>query len=97
MIEMAGKSWCDGTYLINRKNSKIWVIEYIISGKGTVKDIENPEKEYYPQADDIYLLSAGKNHFYFFPKFSLFFDIHYLFAVFFCHRKLNSTLLPFYN
>lgn len=65
VIEMAGKSWCDGTYLINRKNSKIWVIEYIISGKGTVKDIENPEKEYYPQADDIYLLSAGKNHFYF--------------------------------
>lgn len=65
IIEISGKSWCDGTYLINRKNAKIWVVEYILSGCGTVRDTAEPGLEYYPQADDVYLLEAGKDHYYF--------------------------------
>lgn len=65
VIEMSGKSWCDGSYLINRKNAKIWVVEYVLSGSGTVRDPGEPEREYYPQADDVYLLEKGKDHYYF--------------------------------
>lgn len=65
VIEMSGKSWCDGSYLINRKNAKIWVVEYILSGRGTVRDMSEPGREYHPEADDVYLLEAGKDHYYF--------------------------------
>lgn len=65
VIEMSGKSWCDGSYLINRKNAKIWVVEYVLSGRGTVRVSSEPGREYYPQADDVYLLPEGKDHYYF--------------------------------
>ena len=65
VIEMSGKSWCDGSYVINRKQAKIWVVEYVLSGRGTVRDTAEPEWEYYPQADDVYLLEAGKDHYYY--------------------------------
>lgn len=65
VIEMSGKSWCDGTYLINRKNARIWVVEYVLSGSGTVRVSSEPGREFYPQADDVYLLPEGKDHYYF--------------------------------
>ena len=36
-IQMAGISYCDATYKIDRKNSDIYCFEYIIKGEGTVK------------------------------------------------------------
>lgn len=61
-IEIAGKSWCDGSYRIYREHSAIWVLEYIESGRGT---IQMKDQKYYPQAGDVYLLPAGKRHLYF--------------------------------
>lgn len=65
VIEIGGKSWCDGSYLINRKQAKIWVVEYVLAGRGTVRDTSDPNREYYPEADDVYLLEAGKDHYYY--------------------------------
>lgn len=61
-IELAGKSLCDGSYRIYREHSSIWVLEYIVSGRGT---IQTEGKEYFPQAGDVYLLPAGREHCYF--------------------------------
>lgn len=61
-VSMCGISYCDGTYLINRPNSKVSVIEYILSGTGTVKEDENT---FYPSEGDIYFLKSGHNHFYY--------------------------------
>ena len=35
-IEMTGISYCDETYRIARKNSSMYVFEYILDGEGTV-------------------------------------------------------------
>ena len=35
--ELVGLSYCDGTYYQARKNSDVTVIEYILSGTGTVQ------------------------------------------------------------
>lgn len=64
-IEMAGISYCDGTYKIERKNSNLYCFEYIIKGKGTV--IINDEV-YTPVEGDIYILQKGSNHKYYSDK-----------------------------
>lgn len=61
-IELAGISYCDGSYRINRQKSPCLCVEYIIEGEGTVI-FEG--KNYYPQKGDIYILPPGKDHFYF--------------------------------
>lgn len=63
-IELAGKSWCDGSYRIAREHSNIWVLEYIISGQGTIFHVGSKNKFYYPKAGDVYLLPMGSKHVY---------------------------------
>ncbi len=64
-IEMAGISYCDGTYKIERRNSNIYCFEYIIKGTGTV--IINDEI-FTPSEGDVYILHRGSNHRYFSDK-----------------------------
>ena len=59
---MAGISYCDATYKIDRKNSDIYCFEYIIKGEGTVK-IKN--HEFIAVEGDIYILPKGCDHLYF--------------------------------
>ena len=61
-IDLAGISYCDGSYQISRPNSAIGCVEYIISGSGTV--ISNG-KTFYPHAGDTYILFPGDDHNYF--------------------------------
>ncbi len=61
-IEMAGISYCDGTYKIERTNSSVYVFEFILSGQGTV--VYN-SKVFHPSAGDIYILHQGSNHVYY--------------------------------
>lgn len=64
IIEIAGKSWCDGSYRIARDKPRMWVLEFILSGTGTVhSDTEN--LDYHPQVGDVYLLPPNQKHLYF--------------------------------
>lgn len=60
-VSLAGISYCDHTYRIGRVNSDVTVIEYIISGSGSLSISGNT---YYPAAGDIYILPEGTNHSY---------------------------------
>lgn len=62
IIELAGISYCDGSYKIHRSNSKCMVTEYILSGEGTVS---LDGKKYTAREGDIYLLPAGHNQLYY--------------------------------
>ncbi|QTH41404.1 helix-turn-helix transcriptional regulator [Cohnella sp. LGH] len=64
-FELAGKSFCDGTYRIVRPRSTVSSIEYIIRGRGTVI-IDS--REFYPKAGDTYFLHQGHDHLYFSDK-----------------------------
>ncbi len=61
-VEMCGVSYCDASYVIDRKQSPFFVIEYVVSGKGTViEDGVSAEA----CAGDVYFLRAGRsNHYY---------------------------------
>lgn len=61
-IELAGITYPDPHYQIERKNSSIFCLEYIIEGEGIVY-IDN--KEYSPKKGDIYILPAGHNQMYY--------------------------------
>lgn len=61
-VELAGVSYCSGTYRINRKKSEIMCIEYILSGCGTVK---TRGKTFYPKQGDSYFLLPGEDHLYY--------------------------------
>ena len=61
-ITTAGTSYCDGTYKIVRKNSKLACIEYIIKGSGTI-NING--KIYCPKEGQSYFLPPGTDHEYF--------------------------------
>jgi len=62
IVEMAGISYCDGSYRIARSLSDIAVFEYVISGRGTVKENDEP---FYPEAGDVYLLHPNCSHLYY--------------------------------
>ena len=66
-VEMIGKSWCDGSYRIVRNvdTANVWVLEYILSGKGTIQNAGSSDQVYYPEAGDIYLLPAGNKQLYY--------------------------------
>lgn len=64
-IDMAGKSFCDGSYNISRQKSEIYVLEYVLSGSGTV--IHNGHK-YTASGGDVYLLHKGVRHRYYSSK-----------------------------
>lgn len=61
-IQLCGISYCDGTYMINRQNSWLWCMEYVIEGKGyvTVDDVS-----FTAEKGDIYILPAGRNQYYY--------------------------------
>lgn len=61
-VLMCGISYCDYSYRIERKNSELNVIEYIISGMGTVND---NGRIFNPREGDIYFLKRGENHLYY--------------------------------
>ncbi len=60
-LEMAGISYCDGSYMIQRKNAGVYVFEYILSGTGTVRV---GGKEYTASEGDCYILRKGTDHKY---------------------------------
>ena len=62
IVELAGTSYCDGSYRIHRHKSGCLVAEYVILGEGTV--LLDGEK-YHARAGDIYLLPPGREHLYF--------------------------------
>ena len=64
-IEMAGKSFCDSSYQIARQKSDIYVLEYVLSGSGTI--IHNGQR-YTASAGEVYLLHKGAQHRYFSSK-----------------------------
>jgi AraC family transcriptional regulator, arabinose operon regulatory protein len=61
-IEMTGISYCDGSYKIIRKNSQLYIFEYILEGQGIVK---TEEKEFTAVKGDVYILHKQSNHSYY--------------------------------
>lgn len=60
-LEMAGISYCDGTYRMKRQDSAETVIEYIVDGRGYLMvDGEN----YAATAGDVYILRKKTTHTY---------------------------------
>ncbi len=62
VIEMAGTSFCDGTYRIFRQRANIAVFEYVLQGTGTV--IED-QQACHPGPGDVYLLHPNCRHEYY--------------------------------
>ena len=61
-MESFGISYCDGSYIMERNCAHLTVIEYVISGTGTV---ESPRGIFHPSAGDAYLLRANEPHKYY--------------------------------
>ena len=57
----AGISRCDGSYRIERKNSRIYAVEYIIEGSGFL-DING--SRFMPKKGDTFITHPGSNHTY---------------------------------
>ena len=75
-LEMAGISYCDGTYRMERKDSAETVIEYVIEGRGYLNvDGQN----YAAMAGDVYILRKKTTHTYWsdakYPWVKIFFNI----------------------
>ncbi|MBQ7821851.1 MAG: AraC family transcriptional regulator [Clostridia bacterium] len=60
-VELAGISYCDGSYMAKRESSPICVAEYIVSGSGR---LICDGKTFYPSEGDVYVLPVGTDHFY---------------------------------
>lgn len=75
-LEISGISYCDGSYHINRKKSRVLVLEYIEKGTGTVIF---DGVEYTCSEGDIYILKQDHRHEYFSdaddPWVKIFFNI----------------------
>ncbi len=61
-LDLAGISYCDGSYRISRKNSPIFVFEYVIEGKGT---LIHDGMKFHPEKGDVYIVHKGSDHTYF--------------------------------
>ncbi|WFR57391.1 AraC family transcriptional regulator [Anaerocolumna sp. AGMB13025] len=61
-VELAGISYPDPHYYVEREDSKIYCIEYIMEGEGTV---HMDGETIYPIKGDIYLLPGGHHHRYY--------------------------------
>ena len=64
-IQIMGITHPNPTYKIDVKNLKVYVFEYIISGKGT---LINNCVEYSPEAGDVYILKEGAESRYYSDK-----------------------------
>lgn len=75
-LEMAGISYCDGTYRMERQNSAETVIEYVVEGRGYLN--VNGEN-YAATAGDVYILRKKTTHTYWsdarYPWVKIFFNI----------------------
>lgn len=60
-ISLAGISWCDGSYRIARKNTDVYVFEYVISGEGYYR-LE--DELMHPATGDVYIVPPYSNHEY---------------------------------
>ena len=61
-VSLCGISYCDGSYEIYRKNSTIYVMEYVVSGSGTVS--ENGVSFTASEGDVYFLKSNSRHHYY---------------------------------
>lgn len=59
--ELVGISFCDGSYHILRKNSPLYVLEYIVYGTGT---IIFEGKRYTASKGDVYILEPGDHNYF---------------------------------
>ena len=79
-LEMTGISYCDGSYRIERKNSPVYVFEYILEGKGTVIINGTSATTFTASEGDIYILHRKSNHVYYSdnrqPWTKVWFNIH---------------------
>jgi AraC-like DNA-binding protein len=64
-VLLAGKSYCNESYIIKRDRSDCMVMEYVISGRGVIRQ---GNQSYEAKAGDIYVLPAGVEHLYFADK-----------------------------
>lgn len=60
-VSLAGMTYPDQSYLISRNAPNVTVIEFILSGKGVIKQ---NGKEHTVKKGDVYLLPQGKDHIY---------------------------------
>lgn len=60
-LEMAGISYCDGSYIMKRNESTETVIEYIVEGRGYLNVNGN---NYTASAGQVYILRKKSNHTY---------------------------------
>lgn len=60
-VALAGISYCDGSYRIHRRCSNVHVLEYILSGEGTVCV---RGRTHVARAGDVYFLHEGEEHVY---------------------------------
>ena len=60
-VELTGISYCDGSYRIRRRNSKLSVFEFVTHGKGTLRI---GDQTHHPQAGDVYIVTEGSDHEY---------------------------------
>ena len=60
-VEMCGTSFCDGSYHIYREHSKIYVMEFVLEGRGRVAE---SGKSAIAEAGDVYFLRKGRRHDY---------------------------------
>ena len=61
-VELAGSSFCDGSYRINRPHSPCLCVEYVERGEGTV--ICNGVR-HTARAGDLYILPPSADHYYY--------------------------------
>ncbi len=61
-FHLCGTTFPDKNYMIYRPSSKVWCIEYVESGSGTV---QLDDETFYPKAGDSYFLHARKRHHYY--------------------------------
>ncbi|MDE5984685.1 MAG: AraC family transcriptional regulator [Eubacterium sp.] len=59
---IVGETYCDDTFRIERKNSDMMALEYIIDGSGTL-DIDG--QHLIPEKNDVFFLKLGSDHKYF--------------------------------
>ena len=64
-VVLAGISYCNENYIIKRDKADCMVMEYVLSGQGTIM---LDGKSYEAKAGDVYVLPAGCSHLYFSDK-----------------------------
>ena len=60
-VHLAGSSWCDGGYFIERHDCDLWVAEFVEAGTGTLR-VDGRVR--HPSAGDLYLVPAFSDHRY---------------------------------